>query len=973
MCSRFISLFSCFLVLGLVLASTVQAADPSLIGWWPLNEEAGDIAVDASGNGNDGALVGDTFEWMPDGGRYRGALSYGDVQTDYVEISTANMSTSAGTFTVWGYLAADQTSTREHYFFGHTTIPAFGSRIQLYMDVGDTDLDLGLGDAHTRATALATLKTETWYHLALTWDNGQYVVYLDGEVINSGSYTGLDALNETAAIGNDGNTGGQAEAFRGLLDECRLYNRALPQEEVQVAMRTSLGFGTAGDPVPADEATDVLRDAALSWAAGEFANTHDVYLGTTFDDVNDADRANPADILVSQGQTGTSYVSQGVFGYGQTYYWRVDEVNAAPDNTIFKGNVWSFTVEPFGYAVENIIATASDSGANADIENTVNGSGLNENDEHSIDDTAMWLGTGNGVDPVWIQYEFDRTYKLHELLVWNYNVQFELMLGFGLKDVTIEYSADGVEWTVFGDVEFAQATATANYTANTAIALDGIMAKYVRLTVISGHGILGQFGLSEVRFLYVPAHARLPEPADGTTDVSPTATLGWRAGRGVALHEVYLSTDEAAVADGTALVDTVVQNSYPLSSLGLEYGNTYFWKINEVNDAAAVTSWESDVWSFSAQEFFVVDDFESYTNDEGSRIYEAWLDGWVNETGSTVGYLEEPFAEQTIVSGGSQSMPLAYDNGVAPFYSEAEFELNGQNWAANGADTLRLFVQGETHAFVENSDGSIAMSAIGADIWGTADEGRYVYKNLTGDGSIIARVDYLDGTSNAWAKAGVMIRQSTDVGSMHAFTALTGGEGGGAAFQRRIDTDGESTSDHGLAEGPYAPPTWVKVERVGNSFSSFLSVDGQTWTQAGSTLTIAMQDPVLIGLAATSHDATVATNTGISNLSTTGDVAGQWQMAEIGVAQPAGSNDPAPMYVAIEDAAGNTAVVANPYAAVLSSWQEWLIPLSDFAGVNLNSVTTMYIGVGDRNTPTAGGSGLVFVDDIGIGQPASDD
>ena len=118
-------------------------------------------------------------------------------------------------------------------------------------------------------------------------------------------------------------------------------------------------------------------------------------------------------------------------------------------------------------------------------------------------------------ETVYLQYEFDGIYKLHEMLVWNYNVQWELILGFGVKNATVEYSVDGTDWIVLGDVELAQATAAATYEANTTVAFDGAAAKYVRLTVNSGYGSMGQYGLSEVRFMYIPAQAREPQPADG--------------------------------------------------------------------------------------------------------------------------------------------------------------------------------------------------------------------------------------------------------------------------------------------------------------------------------------------------------------------------------------------------------------------------------------------------------------------------
>ncbi|MHC4518400.1 MAG: hypothetical protein ACYTAS_07425, partial [Planctomycetota bacterium] len=96
-----------------------------------------------------------------------------------------------------------------------------------------------------------------------------------------------------------------------------------------------------------------------------------------------------------------------------------------------------------------------------------------------------------------------------------------------------------------------------------------------------------------------------------------------------------------------------------------------------------------------------------------------------------------------------------------------------------------------------------------------------------------------------------------------------------------------------------------------------------------------------------------------------------WQIAEIGVAQPEG-NIPEALYVALEDTSGNVAVVPHPDPAATGrpGWTEWLIPYSELAGVNLGRVAILYVGVGDRDNPSAGGTGLVFIDDIGYGHPA---
>jgi len=459
---------------------------------------------------------------------------------------------------------------------------------------------------------------------------------------------------------------------------------------------------------PDDGVDDVPPDTVLEWMASRTAATHDVYFGTSFEDVNTASRDNPLGVLTSENQSATTFNPDGVLEFSTTYYWRIDEVNAAPDNTIFKGNVWSFIAEPVSYPIENIIATSNAiSEAAAGPENTIDGSGLNEMDQHSVASTDMFLGKPSGDEPFTIQYEFDTVYKLHEMLVWNYNVAFELLLGFGFKDTTVEYSVDGAEWTALPAVTFAQATAKADYAANTTVAFDGVAAKYVRLTVNSSYdiGMLPepQFGLSEVRFMYIPAQAREAQPADGDIDVTVETALSWRAGREAASHEVYSGTDPNALA----LADTTAETGYAPDTLDL--ATTYYWKVDEVNETDAISVWEGRLWSFTTQAFLVVDDFENY-NDEDNLIYETWADGWVNDTGSTVGYLEGPFAETTIVNNGSQSMPLFYDN--ADFAtSEADLDLS-QDWTASGVKSLSLYFQGDP----ENSGGQLYVKINGTKV-----------------------------------------------------------------------------------------------------------------------------------------------------------------------------------------------------------------------------------------------------------------
>ena len=145
----------------------------------------------------------------------------------------------------------------------------------------------------------------------------------------------------------------------------------------------------------------------------------------------------------------------------------------------------------------------------------------------------------------------------------------------------------------------------------------------------------------------------------------------------------------------------------------------------------------------------------------------------------------------------------------------------------------------------------------GADIWNTADGFHYVYQSLSGNGQIVARVTSITNT-NAWAKAGVMIRETLTTGSTHAIMLITPGQG--TDFQYRASTNGSSTSATTNGTGSsIAAPYWVKLTRVGNTFTGYHSPDGSTWTQIGSA-SITMATNAYIGLAVTSHnDGTLCT------------------------------------------------------------------------------------------------------------------
>jgi regulation of enolase protein 1 (concanavalin A-like superfamily) len=152
--------------------------------------------------------------------------------------------------------------------------------------------------------------------------------------------------------------------------------------------------------------------------------------------------------------------------------------------------------------------------------------------------------------------------------------------------------------------------------------------------------------------------------------------------------------------------------------------------------------------------------------------------------------------------------------------------------------------QGGDAAF---ANGVYSLVGSGADIWDNADGFQFVHQPLHGDGKIIARVAAV-GDTDGWAKAGVMIRETTAPDSRQAMAMITHDQG--AAFQRRTTAGG--ASDHTPGPAVHAP-YWVMLERKGNIFTGSVSADGKTWQKIDQA-TIPMNTDVQCGMAITAHN-----------------------------------------------------------------------------------------------------------------------
>jgi len=187
------------------------------------------------------------------------------------------------------------------------------------------------------------------------------------------------------------------------------------------------------------------------------------------------------------------------------------------------------------------------------------------------------------------------------------------------------------------------------------------------------------------------------DPVNGAVDVTQTPILTWAPGFG-ASHEVYFGVDATSIElKGSGNLGS---ESYDAGQL--EWDTTYYWRIDEANNVNADSPWTGPLWNFTTANFLIIDDFESYNDLDpadpaSNRIFNVWLDGFDNPAtnGSVVGNANPPFAEQTIVHSGSQSMPMAYDNAVGK--SEATLTLtSNRDWTVNGVNTLTIWFRGDS-------------------------------------------------------------------------------------------------------------------------------------------------------------------------------------------------------------------------------------------------------------------------------------
>ncbi|HUU17206.1 MAG TPA: hypothetical protein VMW72_08660, partial [Sedimentisphaerales bacterium] len=497
---------------------------------------------------------------------------------------------------------------------------------------------IGIGAVGYSGASGFTTQANTWYRMVVVVDNGvRHDLYVDGVEIFKGNQQGIDgrfSLADTLLLFAAGNNQDGDDATINV-STVAIWNIPLTSNEILTlgyAGQSSFGdYPQAAGPVPADGALHADTWVNMAWRAGDYAVSHDVYLGDNFDDVDagaeSTFQGNQTDTFLVAGFPGFAYPDGLV--PGTTYYWRIDEVNDAEPNSPWKGEIWSFSIPP---------------------------------------KTAYFPDPADGAESVGVD----------DSLSWT--------PGFGAKLHHVYFGE------TFDEVDNAAGALPQGATDYSPGTLKMAKTYYWRVD---------EFDVVEMhkgdvwRFTTEGAVAAL-DPANGAVDVTQTPILTWTPGFG-ASHEVYFGTD----AGSLELKSSVNLGSESYDPGQLEWNTTYYWRVDEANNANADSPWTGPLWSFTTANFLIVDDMESYNDlDESdpasNRIYLAWVDGFDNPAtnGSVVGYANAPFAEQTIVNNGLQSMPMAYDNAVGK--SEATYVLtSNRDWTVNGVNTLTIWFRGD--------------------------------------------------------------------------------------------------------------------------------------------------------------------------------------------------------------------------------------------------------------------------------------
>jgi hypothetical protein len=312
----------------------IEVTDESLVGWWKLDDGRGSVALDWSGLGNHGTVVGDP-QWVA--GQIDGAL-YLDGLDDCVDVGNPESFGITAEISLLAWVKADAAGNGEEQSF-----VSKGNDSYAIWHNGGNNIEFRISDTTNAQTPVGTTFNDEWHHLAGTYDGRQLNLYIDGISRDVTSIVGSIATSVyNVNIGREAT--GHRYPYDGIIDDVRIYNRALPQEEISKVMRGDPLIAWRPNPVSGTIMDIEQHTGLLSWSSGDEAVEHDVYFGIDKDAVESADASDTTGVYIGR-QDPNTYTLTDALQWDQTYYWRIDEIDA--DATISKGRVWSFTIADY--------------------------------------------------------------------------------------------------------------------------------------------------------------------------------------------------------------------------------------------------------------------------------------------------------------------------------------------------------------------------------------------------------------------------------------------------------------------------------------------------------------------------------------------------------------------------------------------------------------------------------------------------
>jgi len=882
-------------------------AETELVGWWRFDEGSGGIAADSSGNGLDGTIEGAI--WTE--GQSGSALAF-DGSDDAVRIPAF---TTGEAQTVAAWIKIDSVSSGQKQMFNGNGPP------HMNLELADGMIE---GRVYTGSTNITLTGPEVpvgeWAHVAWVYDypGNRSELYIDGVSVAFGEAPSTVAHTSPSVIGRHPTA--TTASFLGVIDDVRIYDSALTEGEIISAMK-GMPWPFAFGPHPKDGVMLEVAWVNLGWSAGDFAVSHDLYFGTSFEDVNDGGGGTFVGNLATTNQVVgfPGFPAPEGLRPGTTYYWRIDGVNDANAASPWKGDVWSFWIQPKtaynSSPADGTINVLRDvrlrwaAGMGASLHQVYFGDNLDD----VVSATGAVLQTDTTYTPstlevekayYWRVDEFDNTGATHRGDIWSFttvpdvavtdpNLTLWLTLGEGEGATAVDWSGYGHHASFRGEPRWVD-----GYQGG-ALAFDGdddaTVASFdeeewsaYSVALWAKADSIGQDEWSSVFANHVPNSAGFQLDVDGT---SP-GMYRYNGVNGGAVQIGLVTTNWVHIAVAcNGVTTTLYYNGNVAATIGA---------------ADAVFNLFGVGINRGENEFFegIIDDVRVYDKELTTEEIQQVMLGDTKLAGS-------PVPDSVALVDIRDISSLSWSKGDTAVSHDVYFGTD-RDTVANADNSSPEFQGNQTATSLSLAD---LVEFGGGDYYWRIDE-------VEADWTVHA------GTIWTFTVPDYLIVDNFE--SYDNIDPLPGEPGVNRIFDKWID--GFGTTTNGALVGNDLPPYAEQTVVHGGVQSMIYRYDNAGRTSE-ATLTL------------TKVDWTVE---GVTKLSL-------WLRGD-------SANAADRIFVALND----TAVVYHddPAATQSTGWKEWVIDLVTF-GTDLTNVSSITIGVGTKNAPAPGGStGTMYFDEI---------